>query len=149
MKTPYRFPFSQSVERRAGKPSGEYAHENFPECRHAVDFILDVDTPILASRAGLVAAIKSDSDRWGLDRDLADEANYVAVDHGDGTYAEYVHLGKNKVVVQEGQDVAAGDLLGYSGLSDCMSHPHLHFNVFRIEHGEASSIPVEFAEVGL
>lgn len=146
MQPEYRLPFPETVEKRVVRPTGDYAHENFPESRYAIDFLLDVNTPILAARGGRVIQTKSDSDKWGLDAKLANEANYVAIDHGDGTCAEYIHLGKDNIVVQTGEDVRTGDLLGYSGLSDCMSHPHLHFNAFKIEDGKGVSIPVEFTE---
>jgi len=144
MSPVYILPFPESVEERVARPGGRYAHENFPESRYAVDFLLDVDTPILCAREGTVVMTKDDSDRWGLDVALAHEANYVVVDHGDGTYAEYIHLGKDAVEVEKGQYVGAGDLLGYTGLSGCMSHPHLHFNAFEIEDGRGISIPAEF-----
>ena len=146
MQPEYRLPFPETVEKKIVRPTGEYAHENFPESRYAIDFLLDVDTPILTARGGRVIRIKSDSDKHGLDAKLANEANYVAINHGDGTYAEYIHLGKDRVEVREGQDVNAGNLLGYSGLSGCMSHPHLHFNAFKVEDGKGVSIPVEFTE---
>lgn len=146
MQPEYRLPFPETVEKRIGRPTGEYAHENFPESTHAIDFILNVGTPILAARGGRVIQQKSDSDNWGLDVALANEANYVTIDHGDGTYAEYIHLGKERVEVRVGQDVRTGDLLGYSGLSGCMSAPHLHFNAFKIEDGNGVSIPVEFVD---
>lgn len=140
----YCLPFPETVEKRICRPTGEYAHENFAASKYAIDFLLDVDTPILAARGGRVIQIKSDSDKWGLEIILADQVNYVAIDHGDGTYAEYIHLGKDRVEVRVGQEVKVGDLLGYSGLSGCMSHPHLHFNVYIIIDGKGVSIPPVF-----
>lgn len=140
----YRYPLAKNIEIKTAKPTGEYAHENFPEIKYAVDFLAEIGTPVLATRDGIVWKIKSDSDKWGLDKDLSQEVNFVAIDHGDGTYAEYLHLGKDKVVVERGQKVKVGDLLGYTGLSGCMDEPHLHFNVFKIENGKGTSIPVEF-----
>ncbi len=142
----YRLPFPETVETRISKPKGEYAHENFPESRHAVDFLLDVGTPILAVKGGTVVKTKSDSNEWGVDKKFAEKANYVAVKHGDGTYAEYLHLGKDKVVVRKGQKIKAGDLLGHSGLTGYMDKPHLHLNLFRIEGDKAISIPYEVQE---
>ncbi|MBI2136363.1 hypothetical protein HYU06_04785 [Candidatus Woesearchaeota archaeon] len=81
----YELPFPEDVEKKIGKPTGKYAHENFPESRYAVDFLLDVDTPILAARGGKVTQVKSDSDKWGLDSKFIDEANYVGICHGDGS----------------------------------------------------------------
>lgn len=142
--TKYRYPLPDGIEIRKTSPSGEYAHENFSESRHAVDFLVDVDTPVLATRSGKVVKLKDDSDKWGLDKDLANEVNFIAIDHDDGTYAEYLHLGKDRMVVKEGQEVQKGDVIGYTGLSGCMDIPHLHFNLFKIVEGRAVSIPVEW-----
>jgi len=140
----YKYPLPENIEIKMVQPTGEYAHENFIESRYAIDFLIDVGTPVLAARDGKVFKIKTDSDRWGLDKSLANEVNFVAIDHGDGTYAEYLHLRKDRVMVKEGQQVKEGDLLGYTGLSGCMDAPHLHFNLFKVENGKGISIPVEW-----
>ena len=139
----YQYPLQKSVEVKITQPTGEYSHENFPESKYAVDFLADVDTPVLAARDGMVWKIKNDSNKWGLDKNLANEVNFVAIDHGDDTYAEYLHLGKNRVIVEEGQKVKTGDILGYTGLSGVMDKPHLHFNVFKIDNGKSVSICVD------
>lgn len=142
----YELPFPSYIEKIIANPTGKYAHKNFQESAYATDFLLPINTPILAARGGKVVGIHSSSDKWGLDPELAKEANFVLIDHGDGTYAEYIHLGKYKVAVRIGQQVETGDLLGYSGLSGCMGKPHLHFNVFKIIDGKPISIPVQFSE---
>ena len=144
MQMKYKLPFPKAIRKKIIRPIGEYTHENFLESKYAIDFILDVDTPILAARSGKVIKTKFDSNKYGLNIKLADKANYVAINHGDETYAEYIHFGKDKVEVQEDQDIKTGDLLGYSGLSGCMSRPHLHFNVFKIKDKKSVSIPVKF-----
>jgi murein DD-endopeptidase MepM/ murein hydrolase activator NlpD len=136
----YILPFSKHVKFKMVKPE---AHEKFPETKHATDFIVDIETPVLASRGGTVIKVKSDSDTYlhypndikNLEdseiRRLAEEhTNYVCIDHHDGTYAEYLHLGKDKILVKEGQKIRQGKLIGYTGLSGIMSRPHLHVNVF-------------------
>jgi len=139
-------PFPRGTETEVVSPTGEYAHENWPQTKYAVDFLVPVGTPVVAVMSGTVHMAKSDSDRHGLDVDLAQEANYVVIYHGGGTYGEYVHLGKDKIEVQEGQEVREGDLLGFTGLSGCMSCPHLHFNVVKKVAGEFVSIPFEIEE---
>jgi murein DD-endopeptidase MepM/ murein hydrolase activator NlpD len=140
----YRLPFPEEIEEKRVSSTGKYAHENFPESRHAIDYLLDVGTPILASRRGIVLKTESRFGEGGIDLEFANQVNHVTIDHKDGTYAEYLHLGQNQVTVKEGQEVETGDLLGYSGLSGCMSHPHLHFNVSKINDGKAVSIPFKF-----
>ena len=142
----YQYPLTKNIGIKIAKPTGEYAHENFPESKYAVDFLVDIGTSVLAARGGMVWKVKSDSDKYGLDKSLAQEVNLVAIDHGDGTYAEYLHLGKGQISVKEEQEIRVGDLLGYTGLSGVMDKPHLHFNVFKIENGKGASIPIEFEE---
>ncbi|MBK5286223.1 MAG: peptidoglycan DD-metalloendopeptidase family protein [Bacteroidia bacterium] len=58
-------------------------------------------------------------------------ANYVVIQHADGSRALYWHM-KNGVVtsVAIGQPVVAGDYLGIVGASGSASGPHLHFEVW-------------------
>lgn len=142
----YGLPFSYEVGINISHPSGDFAHENFLESKYAVDFLLDIETPIYAARAGKVIVVKDNSSWYGMDSNRANEVNLVAVDHGDGTGAEYVHLGKGGVTVKKDQIVKKGDLLGYTGYSGLMDVPHLHFNVFQFTSDNSGvSIPVEFA----
>lgn len=55
--------------------------------------------------------------------------NRVDVQHSDGTYTRYAHL--QDVIVQEGQKVKVGQLLGSVGSSGHSSGAHLHFEVRR------------------
>jgi len=140
----YKLPFSDKLEKKIASPKGKYAHENFIESKYAIDFLLDIGTPILSARDGVVIKIKQDSDKYGLDEKLTKEVNFVLIKHTDESYAEYVHFGKNEVMVESGQNVKEGELLGYTGLSGVMDVPHLHFNVFKIVNHKPVSIRVNF-----
>lgn len=50
--------------------------------------------------------------------------NCVYLDHGFGLYSSYFHL--NKIVVEEGRIIYAGELLGFSGSTGISTGPHLH-----------------------
>ena len=139
-------PFPKGIKYEISHPKGEYAHENYSESKYAIDFLVPEGTPVTAAHSGKVFKTKSDSDKWGLDKELAKEANFVAIKHDDGTYAEYIHLGKDKVLVKEGQAINKDDLIGYTGLSGLMDKPHLHFNVFTVQNNKAKSIPIKFEE---
>jgi murein DD-endopeptidase MepM/ murein hydrolase activator NlpD len=140
----YKYPFPENIEAKPVQPTGIYTHGNYPESKYAIDFLLPEGTSILAAREGKVMKTKDDSNEYGLNPIYATKANYVAIEHNDGTYAEYVHLKHKGVTVQQGQVVQAGEIIGYSGLSGCMDVSHLHFNVFKIEDGKGISIPFEF-----
>ena len=144
MESKYQLPFPKSVKFKIAKPKGDYAHENFPEIKYAIDFVVPVDTPVLAIKSGKVTNLGDDSNEWGLDfNKYADKANFVEIEHKDGTFAEYLHLGKDKVKVKIGDKVKASDLIAYTGLSGLMDGPHLHLNVFRARNGKTISIPIE------
>jgi hypothetical protein len=58
-------------------------------------------------------------------------ANYVVIQHADGSRALYWHMKKNFVTtVPIGQPVSAGEYLGVVGSSGSSSGPHLHFEVW-------------------
>jgi murein DD-endopeptidase MepM/ murein hydrolase activator NlpD len=156
MEVTYRLPFPDGTEWEEARPRGTFAHENFPESRYARDFRVEEGTQVLAARAGKIVKIKSDSNRHFNPNELncsfeevielaKKYTNYVGIDHGDGTYAEYLHLDR-KVAVKEGQEVKQGDVIGYVGLTGILDAPHLHMNAFKIENGKAISIPFEIEE---
>ncbi len=51
----------------------------------------------------------------------------VEVDHGNGLVTRYAHM--SKALVEEGQDVAEGAVLGRIGSSGRSTGPHLHYEV--------------------
>ncbi|MCW3128180.1 MAG: hypothetical protein JWO03_3838 [Bacteroidetes bacterium] len=58
------------------------------------------------------------------------QANYVVVQHTDGTYANYFHMKKNSITTKAiGAHVTVGEYLGVVGSSGDANGPHLHFEV--------------------
>ncbi len=55
--------------------------------------------------------------------------NAVVLNHGQGWSTFYAHLKKGSIVVEKGQRVRKGDILGYVGMSGLTDFPHLHFDV--------------------
>ncbi len=53
--------------------------------------------------------------------------NYVMIDHGGGKVSIYGHL--CEVVAEPGQEVTAGQLIGYVGSTGYSTGPHLHFEM--------------------
>jgi hypothetical protein len=55
--------------------------------------------------------------------------NGVLISHGDGWETQYCHMAQGSVVVEEGEEVAAGTALGRVGYSGDAQFPHLHLTV--------------------
>ncbi len=95
----------------------------------ALDFKVKKGTKICAARDGVVMAIRKDSDKGGLKQDYMMDANYISVSHCDGSVAHYWHLQKDGVLINVGDTVRTGQMIGYSGSTGYSAFPHLHFEV--------------------
>jgi len=90
---------------------------------NAVDIANSCGTPVYASAEGLVL----EADNSGYNSGYGE---YIKIEHSNGTYTLYAHL--SKVLVEQGQMVKKGDLIGkigntgnVQGITGC----HLHFEV--------------------
>jgi murein DD-endopeptidase MepM/ murein hydrolase activator NlpD len=93
---------------------------------YAVDIEMPIGTPLLAVADGIVRA----AGEAHLDTDhTPGHENFIIVEHVDGTASGYGHLTYMGAVVQPGDAVKQGDLIGYSGNTGNSSGPHLHFDV--------------------
>ena len=81
------------------------------------DFAAPEGTLIFSVAAGRVA----------LAADLFFSGQSVFIDHGDGLISMYFHL--SEMSVQEGDELAAGDVIGSVGATGRATGPHLHFGV--------------------
>lgn len=130
------FPVSQGFH-------GKYSHTG-GDC-YSIDFKMPEGSPIHAAREGVVAGIKDDSSVGGSDKKYEWDANYILIQHSDGTLGHYVHLQKNGVKVNVGDKVQAGQFIGLSGNTGHSTGPHLHFAVFKAQTGkQRETIPVKF-----
>lgn len=92
--------------------------------QYAFDFDIAAGTPFMAARGGIVSKIEDGQPSQG-----GGSGNYVAVDHGDGTSALYLHSPQNGIQVHVGDVVQQGQVLGLAGQSGLAGYPHLHFIV--------------------
>lgn len=93
----------------------------------AWDFRMPEGTPVVAAMDGVVRMARGDSTVGGCDQRFAPFANYVVVTHAGGIETQYLHF--REVLVQAGEHVKAGDLLGYSGQTGWACGAHLHFKL--------------------
>jgi murein DD-endopeptidase MepM/ murein hydrolase activator NlpD len=139
----YAFPFGGGTPRKLSQGvDGAETHRGLH--RYAFDFDLPIGTPVLAAREGVVFQVQDGFGEGGT-RESDERGNMVVIWHADGTFAIYGHLRKG-VCAREGERVAAGDFLGWSGNSGYTSGPHLHFavGVAAGEDGSIQSLPILF-----
>ena len=112
--------------------------------RAAIDFKMKRGTIITAARDGVVVRLKKDQNRGGLKRYYRQYANYVVVEHDDGTRAGYWHLQKDGVLVAVGDTVRQGQPIGKSGKTGYAAFSHLHFFVWAVKGSGSVQIPTRF-----
>lgn len=122
---------------------GKFSHSAGTQNEYAYDWSMPVGTTVCAAREGVVVGVRQDSDTGGPSPAYGNCGNYVVIRHHDGTYAEYLHLQKDGVLVALGAAVEAGQPIGLSGATGFVSVPHLHFAVFRTLDGlRRETLPV-------
>ena len=102
-------------------PYGYRIHPVYGDYRfhYGVDLSAPQGTPIIASRGGKVTTATYDSSGGGY---------YVAINHLDGFSTRYLHM--THFIVSPGQNVVAGQVIGYCGSTGASTGPHLHFSVY-------------------
>lgn len=123
--------------------NGGFSHSG--ASKYAVDFAMPIGSPVHAAREGVVIDVTEHNTKGGSNRRFAKYANFIAILHDDRTTGEYYHLAHQGALVEVGQRVKAGQLIGYSGNTGFSSLPHLHFAVYRAKsHGQYESLPFKF-----
>lgn len=140
----YRLPFPHTREGFVliQGVGGQFSHRG--RLTYAFDWAMPRGTPVLAARDGVVVYV---DDTHGEDQAgplRLRVANVVKIRHDDGTFGVYAHLQENSATVREGETVAAGRMIAWSGNTGFSTEPHLHFHV---EDGRGRTIPIAFVDV--
>ena len=86
----------------------------FGEDHPGIDLVAAVGSPIYSACDGVVSQTNYGSTGYGI---------WCQVDHADGSQALYTHC--SSLVVEEGDEVRAGQLIGYVGSTGNSTGPHL------------------------
>lgn len=129
--------------------NGGFSHMG--DSAYAFDFAVPLQTPLVAIQEGTVShlfegTLPGDPCYDGGGMECISKANFVTLQHADGTASIYFHLSEVKVAVED--VVARGAVVGLSGSSGWSTGPHAH--VARQEAcglAYCQSIPVTFADV--
>ena len=128
-KNTYGLPLKKDVVFLAiSDPRAHYGH-----WKHAIDFSIDFNLPILASLKGEVVDVKDDSREGGNDEKYADTKyqNYITIKHANNEFSQYVHLAHKSSLVKIGDKVKKGDPISKGiGMIGYTTAPHLHMMVF-------------------
>lgn len=110
----------------------------------AYDFDLATGDSIIASRAGVVIV---SNDQFMDGNRVSGQENNVFVQHADGTVIRYTHLTLGGALVEVGDQVEQGQLIGLSGDTGASAGPHLHLQAFadRTNFNRQNSIPINFS----
>ncbi len=119
---------------------GRFSHRN----QYALDFKMDIGTPIHAARGGVVIKVKQDSDKGGRTSAFAQHGNHIIIYHEDGTLAYYYHLSKDGSKVKVGDKITQGQWIALSGNTGWSTAPHLHFIVKYATENGYGSVPTWF-----
>jgi hypothetical protein len=84
---------------------------------------------ILSSGSGVVVAVERNipDQEIGVQDFVNPLGNFVVIRHAPKLYSLYVHMMQNSVIVNVGDQVATGQMIGRVGNSGQTDAPHLHF----------------------
>jgi murein DD-endopeptidase MepM/ murein hydrolase activator NlpD len=86
-----------------------------------------IGVPIFAALDGIVYSTHDGEPDQNTVWNPDTTSNYVGIDHGEGRYANYLHMKQGSVLVEVGQEVKAGEQIGFVASSGYSNWPHLHF----------------------
>ena len=120
----------------AGTITSQFGHRVDPitgavSSHTGTDIACAEGTPILAAADGIVT-VANGLDRWG-----GSYGYYVQIDHGGGLETLYAHC--SSICVTTGQQVQAGQVIGYVGHTGRVTGSHLHLEV-RIDGNRADAM---------
>ena len=120
----------------AGTITSQFGHRVDPitgevSSHTGTDIACAEGTPILAAAEGTVT-VANGLDRWG-----GSYGYYVQIDHGGGLETLYAHC--SSICVTTGQQVQAGQIIGYVGHTGRATGSHLHLEV-RINGNRANPL---------
>ncbi|MDZ7682963.1 MAG: M23 family metallopeptidase [Fodinibius sp.] len=105
---------------------GAHTHNKLSSL-YAYDFEMPEGSLVSAVRGGVVGYVKDHNNEGGDNEAYMDKGNLIMVCHSDGTVAIYAHLKYEGSIVNVGEHVFAGQVIGFSGNTGFTTGPHLHF----------------------
>lgn len=102
-----------------------FAIKNYAGKWHnGIDLRAPIGTPVLAAESGIVAAAGNQD----LYCPRGAYGKFVVINHNNNLTTLYGHF--SRLLVQKGDTVTRGQIIGYSGQTGFATGPHLHFTVY-------------------
>jgi len=112
-------PFHWPLDQRGIITRGQVAPGPRDETHSGLDIAVPIGTPIRASGGGVVSELGEDAE-YGM---------FVILDHPEQYRSLYGHA--SRLLVTEGDTVAAGQVIALAGSTGRSTGPHLHFEIRR------------------
>lgn len=118
--------------RISGRFGSQRVYRGEPGSYHSgIDIAPGHGVPFVAPASGVVTLVS--------DGEFSLEGNLLIIDHGQGLNSAFLHL--SEIVVEEGDRVEQGQMLGRIGSSGRATGPHLHWS---LKWGDARLDPLLF-----
>lgn len=126
----YNLPFAPNTSQKLVQGYfSRFSHKN----RAALDFKMKKGTQVFSARNGIVVRVKEDGYKGGWNKKYRPQGNFIVVQHTDSSRAGYWHLQHNGALVNVGDTIQQGQIIGLSGKAGYALFPHLHFLVWRFD----------------
>lgn len=137
----YDLPFKKGLGFKISQGyNGAFSHKN----ENALDFDMPTGTDVLAAREGVVVAIVDTNFGACLTEACKTKANYVLIQHSNGTFGYYAHIQYHGAKVTVGTTINKGDIIASSGNTGYTAGPHLHFMCFLPREDGRESLATKF-----
>jgi MYXO-CTERM domain-containing protein len=115
----------------------------------AWDFAQQDGEEIWAASPGVVTHVRMNMTEGGCSTAYSGGANYITVEHGDGTSIVYLHMRANSSPLSVGEVVETGDFVALVGATGYACGAHLHMQVQQTcASYYCQSVPASFADYG-
>ncbi|MCE7891806.1 MAG: M23 family peptidase, partial [Sorangiineae bacterium PRO1] len=133
-KLPWKAGVSMTLTQDCNDPC---CNDHVGDHKYAWDFANGTAFTVAAARGGTITHLKINSTSGCGSSSCVNQANFIVIDHGDGTQGTYLHLGGMTLQsgVTCGATVQQGQALAKAGTTGWSTGVHLHFQVSKVHTG--------------
>lgn len=131
----YRLPWRPSTTMRLTQDCNDSCcADHVGNDKYAYDWANGAGFGVVAARGGTITHLKINSTVGCASSSCSQDANYIVIDHGDGTQSTYFHLKGNSLAagITCGGAVTQGQALATAGTTGHSTGVHLHFQVSKV-----------------